>query len=74
MDIQKIITELLGKLNADDKLVASFKKDPMGTVTKLLGSVKLDNSQLKTVVDGISAKLKLDGVGSILGSLLGGKK
>lgn len=74
MDIQKIITELLGKLNADGDLVASFKKDPTGTVNKLLGSVKLDNSQLKAVVDGISAKLKLDGVGSILGSLLGGKK
>jgi len=73
MDIQKIITELLGKLNADDKLAANFKKDPTATVKSLLGSVNLNADQLKAVVEGISGKLKLDNVVGALGSLFGGK-
>ena len=77
MDIQKIITELLSKLNADGKLAEKFKADPTGTVTSLLGSVQLDNDQLKAVVEGVKAKLKLDdaaGVLNTLGGLFGGKK
>ena len=77
MDIQKVVTELLSKLNGDSKLVEKFKADPTGTVTSLLGSVKLDNDQLKAVVEGVKAKLKLDDVASALGglgSLFGGKK
>ena len=77
MDIQKIITEVLSKLNADDKLAEKFKADPTGTVTSLLGSVNLDSDQLKAVVEGIKAKLKLDDVSGVLntlGGLFGGKQ
>ena len=76
MDIQKIITELLSKLNADGKLAEKFKADPAGTVTSLLGNVKLDDSQLKTVVEGVKAKLKLDDAAGVLNTIGGlfGKK
>ncbi len=60
MDLQKIISDILGKLNLDTSLLEKFKKNPLETIKSLLGGVNLDDSQLKTVVDGVSAKLGLD--------------
>lgn len=76
MDIQKIITDLLAKLQADKKLTDAFQKDPIGTVKSLLGSVGIDEKQLRAIADGIAAKLKLDnvaGASNTLGSLFGNK-
>ena len=76
MDIQKIVTELLGKLQADDKLIAGFKKDPIATVTKLVANIDLNNDQIKAIVDAITAKLKLDdakGLVDAIGGLFGKK-
>ncbi len=61
MDLQKIITEILGKLNLDSGLLAKFKKNPADTVKSLVGGDEaLDENQLKTVIEGITAKLGLD--------------
>ena len=60
MDIQKLISDVLAKLNVDASLVEQFKKDPIGTVKKLLSSINLDEAQLKAIVEGVSAKLNLD--------------
>lgn len=63
MDLQKIITDLLGKLKLDTSLLDKFKKNPLDTVKSLLGDgVSLDADQLKTVAEGITAKLGVDDV------------
>lgn len=81
MDLKKIISDILGKLKIDTSLLEEFKKSPIETIKKLLGGdVKLDESQLKSVVDGVSAGLDLEGLGKKAGgflaklkSLFGGK-
>ena len=62
MDLEKLISDVLEKLNLDKNLVAKFKKDPMGTVKELLASLNLDTDQLKAIVEGVTAKLKVDDV------------
>lgn len=61
MDIQKLITEVLGKLNGSGDLLAKFQKDPVGTVKGLLSSLNLDMDAIKAIVDGVTAKLGVEG-------------
>ncbi|MBQ6175159.1 MAG: hypothetical protein IJK28_11105 [Clostridia bacterium] len=80
MDLQKIITDLVAKLTGNNSLIAKFKKNPIETIKGLLGNVNLDSNQLKSVADGVAAKLNLDDVvkqgGGILAKIKGlfGKK
>jgi hypothetical protein len=60
MDIQKLITEVLGKLNGSQDLLAKFKKDPISTVKSLLSSLNLDMDAIKAIVEGVTAKLGVD--------------
>ena len=74
-EIKELIEKAIGKLQADEDLLAKFKKDPIKVVEKLLG-VDLPNEQLEQVVDAIKAKIDLDKIGDLLGGLGGlfGKK
>ena len=76
MDIQKIISDLLGQINGNKDLTNQFKADPAKLVTSLLKGIDLNNDQLKAIIDGISAKLKLDDAKNVLNTLGGlfGKK
>ena len=71
MDLQKLITDLLGQLNGNAGLVEKFRKDPMGTVQSLLKELNLSVDDLKKIVDGVSAKLKLDDVASTAQNVMG---
>lgn len=62
MDIKKKIEELVKQLLSDEKMMASFKKDPITTVEKLIG-IDLPNDQIEAVVKGIQAKLGLEKLG-----------
>lgn len=62
MDIQKTITDLVAKISGDKNLLSKFKSDPTGAVKSLLGNVDLDSGALKSIVDGVKAKLNLDDV------------
>ena len=59
MDLQKLIAEVLEKLNGDNAILEQFRKDPVGTVKNLLASINLDADQLKAIADGVMAKLNL---------------
>ena len=72
MDIKKKIDELVNKIKSDKNLLAKFNSDPIKTVEGLIG-VDLPDDQIKTVVDGIKAKISLDDIGSKLGGLFGKK-
>ena len=61
MDIQKTITELVGKISGDSSLLNKFKGDALGTVKSLLGDASLDAGALNSIVEGVKAKLNLEG-------------
>jgi len=56
MDIQKIITDLVGKLTGNKDLIAKFTSDPLSLIKDLLG-IDLDPSQLTEVVKGVTDQL-----------------
>ena len=56
MDIEKIISDVLGKLKVDKTLMNEFMKDPVATLEKKLG-IDLPDEQVKQVIDGVKAKL-----------------
>ncbi len=61
MDVQKLIKEVLDKLNVDSAMLAKFQKDPMGTVKSILNAMNLDEKTLKAIVEGVTAKLNIEG-------------
>ena len=61
MDVQKLIKEVLDKLNLDSAVLAKFQKDPMGTVKSILNTLNLDEKTLKAIVEGVTAKLNIEG-------------
>ena len=77
MDIQKIINDVLVKLNADDKLKQNFLDNPVKTLEKLTG-IDLPDDKINAVIEGIKAKLNLEdlaekaeGIFGALGGLFG---
>ena len=72
MDIKAKIDELVAKIKGDKSLGEKFQKDPIKTVEGLLG-VDLPDDQIKSIVEGIKAKLNLDKLGGTLGGLFGKK-
>ena len=72
MDIKAKIDELVAKIKGDKSLGEKFQKDPIKTVEELLG-VDLPDDQIKSVVEGIKAKLNLGKLGDSLGGLFGKK-
>ena len=56
MDIQKIISDLVGKLTGNKDLIAKFTSNPLAAIKDLLG-IDLDPSQLDEVVKGVTGQL-----------------
>lgn len=56
MDIQKIISELVGKLTGNKDLIAKFTSNPLSIIKELLG-IDLDPKQLDEVVKGVTGQL-----------------
>ena len=73
MDIQKIISDVLAKLEGDDKLVAKFTADPVKTLEGLL-NVDLPDDQINAVIDAIKAKLNLNNAAKSASGILGAIK
>ena len=71
MDIQKTITDLIAKITGDKNLLNKFKADPTSAVKSLLGNVDLSSGDLKSIVDGVTAKLNLEGAAKEATGFLG---
>ena len=56
MDIQKIISDLVGKLTGNKDLISKFTSNPLETIKELLG-IDLDPSMLSDVVKGVTGQL-----------------
>lgn len=70
MDIKTEAEKIVKKLTEDETVKAAFKKDPVKTVTDLLG-IKLDNDTINQIVAAVKAKVNLDDAKSLLGGLKG---
>lgn len=70
MDIQKIITDVLEKLQSDSDLLAKFKDSPTKTIEGLIG-IDLPDEQIDAIVKGVMAKTNLDEVAGQASALLG---
>lgn len=68
MDIKAKIEEIVNKLKSDKDLMSKFTANPIGTVESLIG-IDLPDDQIKSLVDGIQAKLNLDQLGGALGGI-----
>ncbi len=56
MDIQKIISDLVGKLTGNTDLIGKFLKDPIGSIKELLG-IDIGKEQVDDVVKGVTDQL-----------------
>ena len=74
VDIQQYVEQILTKLTGDSNLLASFKKDPIGSVKKILSNVKLDDDLVKTIAEAVKGKLNLDDTANKAKGLLGAIK
>ena len=70
MDIQKIITDVLERLQNDSDLLAKFKDSPTKTIEGLIG-IDLPDEQIDAIVKGVMAKINLDEVAGQASALLG---
>lgn len=70
IDIKKIIEDIINKIKGDKDIGEKFKKDPTKTVEGLIG-VDLPDDQVNAVVEGVKAKINLDGITDKLGGLFG---
>lgn len=73
MDIQKIISDVLAKLEGNDNLIAKFTADPVKTLESLL-NVDLPDDQINPVIDAIKAKLNLNEIADNASDILGAVK
>lgn len=73
MDIKAKIDEIVNKVKNDKSFADKFKIEPIKAVEDVIG-VDLPDDQIKSVVDGVKAKVNLDGIADKIGGLFGGKK
>ena len=72
-EIKELIEKAVKMLQEDDNLMENFKKDPIKAVEGILG-VDLPDDQIKSVIDGVKAKVSFDGIADKIGGLFGGLK
>lgn len=70
MDIKAKIEEIADKVKNDPDIASKFQKEPIKTVEGILG-VDLPDDVINQVVDGVKAKVNIDGLNDKLGGLGG---
>lgn len=71
MNIEKIISEVLGQLADNKELRKAFDVDPVKVLEKTF-NIDLPDDQVNAVIKAIKAKLDIDDVADAAGKLLGG--
>ena len=64
MDVKAMVDDVLAIVKGDDAFLAKFKEDPIKAVEKLIG-IDLPDDQIKSIVDGIKAKIAIDDIDDI---------
>ncbi len=72
-DIKEKIEEIVEKVKGDKDFGEKFMKEPIKAVEEVLG-VDLPDDTINNIIDGVKAKINVDGIKDKLGSLFGGNK
>jgi len=67
-DIKQQIESVVQKVTKDEKLMEQFKKEPVKAVESVLG-VDLPDDVVNKVVDGVKAKVTVDKLGNLAGTI-----
>lgn len=67
MDIKAKIEEIVKKITSDKNLLSEFKSNPVKVVEKLIG-IDLPDDKIKSIVDGVKAKISVDDAKKFLDS------
>ncbi len=70
MDIKAKIDEVVNKVKNDKNFAEKFKSEPIKAVEEVLG-VDLPDDVIKNVIDGVKAKINVDGIKDKIGGLFG---
>lgn len=73
MDIKAKVDEVVNKVKSDENFAEKFQKEPVKAVEDVLG-VDLPDDAVQNIIDGVKAKINVDGIKDKLGGLFGGKK
>lgn len=68
MDIKGKIEEIVNKVKSDKDFAAKFQSDPIKAIESVSG-MDLPDDQIKSVIEGVKAKVSLDQAGGLLGSV-----
>ena len=67
-DIKEQITQVVEKVTKDEKLMEQFRKEPAKAVESVIG-VDLPDDVVNKVVEGVKAKISVDKLGNIAGTI-----
>lgn len=70
MDIKEKISDIVKELTTNKSLKEDFEKDPVKVIEKLVG-VDLPDETVEKIIDGVKAKLTVDGVSKAANALKG---
>lgn len=70
MDIKDQINKIVEEVSKNPNVKDQFEKEPVKVIEKVIG-VDLPDDVVMKIVDGVKAKLKLDGVSKAAGALKG---
>ncbi len=68
MDIKEQIEKIVDKVKNDDSFREDFMKNPEKAIEKVAG-IDIPDGMVDKVVDGVKAKIKMDSIGDIAGSI-----
>ena len=68
MDIKEKIEDIVDKVKSDKDFASKFSSDPVKAIESILG-VDLPDDQIKSLIDGVKAKVSLNQAGGLLGSI-----
>lgn len=70
MDIKSKINEIVTKIKSDKDFASKFSSDPVKAVESVIG-IDLPDDQVKSIIDGVKAKVNLDKADGLLGKVKG---
>ena len=68
MDIKEIIENIVEEITKNENLKEEFEKEPVKVIERIV-NVDLPDELIEKVIDGVKAKITMDKVADIAGSL-----